>query len=171
MKRYNNLYERICDVNNLETAYKYVRLGKRYDKEVLRFGYNTLGNIINIHNELTWKTYKVGAYREFTIRDPKERLIQYLPLRDRVVQQSLHQVIEPIFDKAFIADSFACRKGKGTHRALDRCQALARRHPYVLPCDIRQYFPAIDHAILRAELARVIADAVLGLKLVPAGSP
>lgn len=164
MKRHNNLYARICDINNLEAAWKYVRLGKRYDKEVLRFGYNTLGNIINIHNELTWKTYRVGAYREFTIKDPKERLIQYLPLRDRVVQQSLHQVIEPIFDKGFIADSFACRKGKGTHRAMRRLQyflnAARQKWPgeeiYFLHCDIRKYFPHIDHEILYGEFQRKI---------------
>jgi retron-type reverse transcriptase len=164
MKRLNNLYSKICDVDNLEEAWRYVRLGKRYDKEVLRFGYNTLGNIINIHNELTWKTYQIGQYREFIIKDPKERLIQYLPLRDRVVQQALHQVIEPIFDKGFIEDSYACRKGKGTHRAMKRLQyflnAARQKWPgkeiYYLHCDIRKYFPHIDHEILYGAFCRKI---------------
>lgn len=164
MKRYNNLYEEVCSIDNLEAAWKRVKLGKRYDKEVLDFGYNALDNIIGIHNDLAWKTYQVGAYREFTIKDPKERLIQYLPLRDRVVQQSLHQVIEPIFDKGFIFDSYACRKGKGTHRAMRRLQcflnAARQKWPgveiYYLHCDIRKYFPHIDHEILYDEFCRKI---------------
>ncbi len=163
MKRHNNLYSKICSMDNLEAAWKYVRLGKRYDKEVLLFGYNTLGSLIRLHNELTWKKYQVGQYREFIIKDPKERLIQYLPLRDRVAQQSLHQAVEPIFDKGFIDDSFACRKGKGTHRAMKRLQYFlnAARQKwggdiYYLHCDIRKYFPHIDHDILYGLMARKI---------------
>lgn len=151
-------------MENLEAAYKYVRLGKRYDKEVLRFGYNALDNLICINNDLTWKTYQIGPYREFIIKDPKERLIQYLPLRDRIVQQSLHQVIEPIFDKGFIGDSYACRTGKGTHRAMYRLRyflnAAQARWPgkeiYYLHCDIRKYFPHIDHDILYNLVCRKI---------------
>lgn len=164
MKRYNHLYSKICDVDNLEAAWRRVRLGKRYDKEVLRFGYDTLGNIIYLYNELIWKRYKIGQYREFIIKDPKERLIQYLPLRDRVVQQALHQVIEPIFDNGFIFDNYACRKGKGTHRAMKRLQYFLNaarqkwrsREIYYLHCDIRKYFPHIDHAILYSLICRKI---------------
>ncbi len=163
MKRYHHLYSKICDIDNLEAAYKYVRLGKRYDKDVLRFGYNIMGNIIRLFNELTWKNYRIGQYREFIIKDPKERLIQYLPLRDRVVQQALHQVIEPIFDRGFIDDSYACRKGKGTHRAMKRLQYFlnAARQKwgseiYYLHCDIRKYFPHIDHNILYGLVCRKI---------------
>jgi hypothetical protein len=67
-------------------------------------------------------------------------------------------LIEPVLDRSFTADSFANRLGKGTHRALQRCQRLARRHPFVLQVDIRQFFPSIDHAILRAALARKLSD-------------
>lgn len=163
MKRHNDLYPAICDIDNLEAAWRYVRLGKRYNTEVLQFGYNALGNIIQLRNDLTWKTYRVGPYREFIIKDPKERLIQYLPLRDRIVQQALHQVIEPIFDRGFIDDSYACRKGKGTHRAMTRLQYFlnAARQKwggeiYYLHCDIRKYFPHIDHEILYNLVARKI---------------
>jgi retron-type reverse transcriptase len=67
-------------------------------------------------------------------------------------------VIEPIWEQRFIFDSYANRVGKGTHRALDRVTQFARRYPFVLQCDVRQFFPSIDHAILRAELGRRIAD-------------
>ena len=164
MKRHHHLFSKICDIDNLEAAYKYVRLGKRYDKEVLNFGYHTLENIIRLHNELTWGTYRIGQYREFVIKDPKERFIQYLPLRDRIVQQALYQVIDPIFDKRFIDDSFACRKRKGTHRAADRLQyflnAARQKWPgkdiYYLHCDIHKYFPHIDHDVLYGLYARKI---------------
>ena len=163
MKRHSNLYSVICDMDNLEAAWRYVRLGKRYDREALQFGYNALGNLIDLRNELAWKTYRIGPYREFIIKDPKERLIQYLPLRDRIVQQALHQVVEPIFDGGFIDDSYACRKGKGTHRAMKRLQYYlnAARQKwggeiYYLHCDIRKYFPHIDHAILYSLIARKI---------------
>jgi retron-type reverse transcriptase len=80
------------------------------------------------------------------------------PFRDRVVHHALVRVIEPIFERRFIHDSYACRLGKGTHAALDRCQAFARKRPYVLQCDVVQFFPAVDHAILKGILFRYIAD-------------
>ncbi len=164
MKRHHHLYSKICDMDNLEAAFKQVRLGKRYDKDVLYFGYNASENIIHLHNELVWKAYHVGRYREFILHDPKERLIQYLPLRDRIVQQALHQAIEPIFDKGFIDDSFACRKGKGTHRAMRRLQYFlkaarqrwAGKEIHYLHCDIRKFFPNIDHSILYGLICRKI---------------
>jgi retron-type reverse transcriptase len=66
--------------------------------------------------------------------------------------------VEPIFERRFIHDSYACRAGKGTHRAADRAQAFTRANRYVLKCDIKQFFPSIDHAILRGALSHVIAD-------------
>ena len=86
-------------------------------------------------------------------------MISAAPFRDRVVHHALCNVIEPIFERRFIHDSYANRVGKGTHRALDRCQYYARQYRYVLVCDVRQFFPSIDHAILRATLGRLICDA------------
>jgi hypothetical protein len=67
-------------------------------------------------------------------------------------------VVEPYFERRFIGDSYASRLGKGTHKALDRATQFARRYPYVLRCDIVQFFPSIDHAILQQALTRVIGD-------------
>src|SRR6185437_7364259 len=78
--------------------------------------------------------------------------------RDRVVHHALCRVIEPYFERRFIGDSYASRHGKGTHAALDRCTQFARRFPYVLRCDIVQFFPSVDHAVLRRQLGRVIGD-------------
>ena len=103
-------------------------------------------------------------YRHFYIHEPKRRKISAAPFRDRVVHHALCRVIEPIFERYFISDAYACRVDKGTHRALDRCQEFARRYRYALQGDVVQFFPSIDHAILRDVLARHIRDdAVLWL--------
>ena len=102
--------------------------------------------------------YQPGPYASFPIHDPKRRLISAAPFRDRVVHHALVNVIEPLFERRFIYDTYANRKGKGTHRALDRCTRYLRRHAYVLPLDVRQFFPSIDHAILSDTLAAVIGD-------------
>ena len=75
-----------------------------------------------------------------------------------MVHHALVQQIEPIFEARFSRDSYACRVGKGTHAALHRCQEFARRYPYVLQCDVVQFFPAVDHVLLRNILFRTIAD-------------
>jgi len=112
-----------------------------------------------LKHELRTQTYSPGNYESFYIHEPKRRLISAAPFRDRVVHHALCNVIEPVFERSFIFDSYANHTGKGTHRALDRCQQFARRFAYVLPCDVRQFFPSIDHGILRKMLAVRIKDA------------
>ena len=113
--------------------------------------------MLRLQEELLNKTYRPGPYHSFYIHEPKKRLISAAPFRDRVVHHALCWLTEPIFERRFIDDSYANRVGKGTHRALDRCTYFSRRYRYVLQCDIKQHFPAIDHAILRASLAKYIA--------------
>ena len=67
-------------------------------------------------------------------------------------------VIEPLFERQFIFDSYANRVGKGTHKALDRCTYFLRRYQYVMHLDVRQFFPSIDHEILVGILSRTIGD-------------
>lgn len=74
------------------------------------------------------------------------------------MHHALVNIIEPLFERRFVYDTYANRKGKGTHRALDRCTHYLRRHAYVLPLDVRQFFPSIDHAVLQDTLAAVIGD-------------
>lgn len=114
--------------------------------------------------ELAGFTYRPGPYTSFYVHEPKRRLISAAPFRDRVVHHALCNLIEPLFERSFIFDSYANRVGKGTHAALDRAQHFARRYPYVLQCDVRQFFPAIDHQLLeRALAAKIVDPAVLWL--------
>ncbi len=158
MKTFRNLYPLLCTFENLYLAYRAAARGKRGRPEVASFEFDLEDNLFQLQRELGSRTYRPGPYHSFYIRDPKRRLVSAAPFRDRVVHHALVRLIEPIFERSFIADSYANRLGKGTHRALDRCQQFARRFRYVLQCDIRQFFPSIDHAILRSILARKIGD-------------
>jgi retron-type reverse transcriptase len=115
-------------------------------------------NLLELQSELLEKIYQPGGYNSFYIHEPKKRLISAAPFRDRVVHHALCNVTVPYFEKLFIPDSYANQKGKGTHRALDRCTQFARRFKYVLQCDVRQFFPSIDHVILFEILKRMMPD-------------
>ncbi len=158
MKTYRDLYPKLCSFENLYLAYRDARRGKRKHASVAGFEYDQEKELLLLRDELQAGTWSPGPYHSFYIHDPKRRLISAAPFRDRVVHHALINVIEPIWEARFIDDSYANRLGKGTHRALDRCQQFAQRWPYALQCDLKQYFPSIDHALLRAELARRIRD-------------
>ena len=158
MKTYKNLYPIITDFEHLRQAFKKAARGKRGRPDVAMFEYHIEYNLLTLQSELRDKTYCPGPYYNFRIYDPKPRLISAAPFRDRVVHHALCRVIEPLFERRFIHDSYACRKGKGTHAALDRSQKFSRRYPYVLKCDIERFFPSMDHSLLMAQLERVIAD-------------
>jgi retron-type reverse transcriptase len=158
MKTFKHLYPQITAFANLYQAFKNAARGKRKKHDVAAFEYNLEANLFRLQQELQTQTYTPGPYYNFRIYDPKERLISAAPFRDRVVHHALCNVIEPLFDRRFIYDTYACRKGKGTHAAMDRCQAFTRRFPYVLQADIRHFFPNMDHAVLRSQWERWISD-------------
>jgi RNA-directed DNA polymerase len=171
MKTYNNLFEKIYSFENLHLAYLKARKGKRYRKEILNFSYNLEKNLLQIKEELKSQTYQHGKYREFTICDLKKRYIKAAPFRDRVIHHALHNVIETIFDRGFIYDSYACRTGKGTHKAVKRLQMFIKsiadfkntnienkEKQYCLQCDISKYFNSINHIILLKIIKKKIVD-------------
>ena len=151
-------YAQIYDWDNLYLAWRKAAEGKRGRVAAARFEYHLEDNLVTLQAELAAQTYRPGPYASFHIHEPKKRLISAAPFRDRVVHHALCNVIEPIFERSFIADSYANRIGKGTHRALDRCQEFARQYRYVLPCDVRQFFPSIDLGVLRNTLHRKVRD-------------
>jgi retron-type reverse transcriptase len=157
MKTYKNLYGRISAYPRLYFAWRKARRGKRYTPSAANFEQRVDAELLQLHRELTSETYQPGEYVHFVVHEPKRRLISAAPFRDRVVHHALIRVLEPIYERKFIYDSYANRKNKGTHKALDRCTRYMRRFKYVLPCDIQQFFPAIDHEILKAILAKTIA--------------
>jgi len=162
-KTYNNLFPQIYDFEALHAAYLRARAGKRKSLEVQRFELDLDGNLIALQNELMWDQYKIGSYYQFSVFEPKERQVAALPFRDRVVQHALMAVIEPIWERRFISDSYACRPGRGTHRGADCVQAMLRKvkrehgKVSVFKADISKYFRSIDHEVLRVLLRKRIA--------------
>jgi RNA-directed DNA polymerase len=139
-------------------AWRKASKGKRGMYAAAEFEYKLEDNLCALQAELIEKRYRPGLYSSFYIHEPKRRLISAAPFRDRVVHHALCRIIEQLFERSFIHDSYANRIGKGTHRALDRAQQYAKQYMYVLQCDIEQFFPAIDHTILRGILMRKIDD-------------
>jgi len=158
MKKLNDIYSRIISRENLyRSAYMAAR-SRRYMEKVADFNFRLEEEVEALRRELADRTYKHGKYRVFNVYDPKERKIAAAPFRDRVVHHAVNDVIEPLIDRTFIYDSYACRKGKGTHKALDRAQRFLRLNRLCLHADVRKFFPSIDHGILKRMLAERIMD-------------
>ncbi len=152
------LFEKLTSFENLYQAARAAQRGKRFKPSVARFNHNLAENLVKVQDELRDGRYQPGPYRTFTIYEPARRYISAAPHRDRVVHHALCNVIEPLFERSFIHDSYANRVGKGTHRALDRCTEFARRFAYVFQGDVKQFFPSIDHRVLLERLAQRIWD-------------
>lgn len=153
-----NLWPLLVQWDHLCLAYQRCRKRKRFKSGAVEFEFDWEFNLKQIQQELTSGRWEPGAYYNFRITDPKPRLISAAPFRDRVVHHAVVGILEPILDPKFIFDSYACRRGKGTHRALKRAEYFARRHPWCLKTDIVKFFPNIDHAILMQIFARRIRD-------------
>lgn len=125
---------------------------------VAEFGLNLERELLRLRRELQDGTYRPSKYRLFTIYERKPRVIAAAPFRDRVVHHAVMNVIERPLARTFIEDSYACRHGKGVHAAVDRYQAWAQTYRYALKMDVRQYFPSIDHDLLKEKLRRRITD-------------
>jgi retron-type reverse transcriptase len=158
MKRLGNLYGEITSFVNLRKAALEAGKGKRKKKQVLEFFYNLEYELVALQTELQQKTYTPRPYRTFVILDPKERTIAAAHFRDRVVHHAICQVIEPWLERSYIADSYACRKGKGSHRAILRAHHFIEILPYFMKLDVRKFFLSIDHQVLRGLLTRKCKD-------------
>lgn len=159
------LFEQVCSLENLFSAWAQFKRGKSSRRDVLYYEHRLEDNLFSLHEALQSGIYRHGAYVPFIIHDPKRRLIHKATVQDRVVHQAIVQIIEPIFERRFIFDSFSCRIGKGTHAAIRRLRSLLlkasennKRTVYILKCDIKKFFASVDHGLLRELLARRIAD-------------
>jgi retron-type reverse transcriptase len=156
--RYGDLWGSVVDWSNLVLAAKKARRGKRDREAVQKFDFHLERNLLGLQRELASGAYRPGPFTTHWIHVPKSRLISAAPYRDRVVHHAVMNVLEPILDRHFHPDSFACRKGKGTHAAARRLQHLMRRYPFALQCDVRKFFPSIDHEVLKETFRRRLKD-------------
>ena len=156
-KQYKHLFDQVTSFENLWAAFHRAAKGKRSQPEVAEFELWADIGLPRLRSKLLAGTWLPGGYRSFTINDPKRRVVSAAPFADRVVHHALVQVMEPLFEATFIADSYANRKGKGVHTALDKAQGWVRGYRYMLPCDLKQFFPSVDHSVLLELLARKVA--------------
>ncbi len=156
----------IMTFENLYKAHRVARLGKRHKKEVVEFELNLSQNLWDLYYDLKYKKYKIGGYHTFTIYDPKQREIQAITYRDRIVQHALcDNYLTPLLERYYIYDNCACRKGKGTHFAIKRLRKFMCGHckryginGYFVKIDVSKFFHNIDHNMLKQKLVRIIKD-------------
>jgi len=158
-------YEDIISVENLLEAWKEFVRGKRNRRDVQEYQFRLMDNILELHESLSNHAYRHGPYQAFAIHDPKPRSIHKASVRDRLLHHAIYRVLYPFFDKTFIADSYSCRKGKGTHKALNRFREFSHivsknntKTCWVLKCDIRKFFANIDQKTLISVLTGYISD-------------
>ncbi|MBU0958030.1 MAG: reverse transcriptase/maturase family protein [Nanoarchaeota archaeon] len=176
MKSHKNLYEQIVSIDNLIRAWRRARKGKTQKDYVIEFEFDTIGNLFQLQKELQNQTYCPKPLKTFILRDPKTRKISKSNFRDRIIHHAIVRIIESIFDKTFIYDSCANRKGKGNLFALDRLKKFMSKisgngklirnkfndtnfvYGYCLKADIKHYFQEVDHNILISRIKRKIKD-------------
>lgn len=160
-----DLYSEICTYDNLLKAFKNARKGKTTVDYVIEFEKNVDNNLFQLRNELLFHTYRPKPLKTFILHDPKTRKINKSAFRDRIIHHALCHVIQPIFERAFIFDSYANRKGKGTLKAVERFHFFHRKisknntcAAYVLKADIKHYFETVDHVIMLVLIQKKIKD-------------
>ncbi len=162
---HGDLFYHIVSFSNLYSAWREFKRGKTNKKEIVQFEFRLEDNLIQLARQLQSGTYVPDPYVPFYVQDPKRRHIHKATVRDRIVHQAIYRVISPIFERQFIDDSFACRKGKGTHRGVDRLERFlidgsknTTQAVWALKCDIRKFFDTVDHSKLKKCISRRISD-------------
>jgi RNA-directed DNA polymerase len=165
MQKPQSLYISLCSYDNLYLAYKKARKGKTTKDYVIEFEKNLKNNLLLLCSELLLHSYKPKPLVNFIVRDPKTRRISKSDFRDRIVHHALYNLIEPVFEKSFVYDSFANRIGKGTLKAIKRFDCFKRKASsnnsktcFTLKADIKKYFENVDHKILINVIKKKIKD-------------
>ncbi|HOH28800.1 MAG TPA: RNA-directed DNA polymerase [Candidatus Hydrogenedentes bacterium] len=158
MKRFGNLMEQIADRDNLLLAFWKAQRGKRAQTDTIRFRAHLEGELARLRSALLAGPLDLGPYRSFTVHDPKERVICAAPFADRVLHHAMMNVCHASFEAYQIYDSYACRVGKGTHKAVERAREFAVRYRHYLKLDIGRYFDSIDHELLKRQMRRRFKD-------------
>ncbi|MBC8549837.1 MAG: group II intron reverse transcriptase domain-containing protein [Candidatus Brocadiales bacterium] len=163
MKRYGSFFEKAVDFNNLVLAAKKAAKGKELTIQAQDFLFRLEPNIIEIQKELLSEEYIPRPYRTFMVHDPKQRLISSAHFRDRVVHHSICAVLEPVFESISIYDSYACRKNKGSHKAIKKARKYLKNNEYYLKNDIDKFFASVDHSVLKYFLRRKVKDSKMNM--------
>ena len=158
MKRAGNLIYKIAATENIRLAFWKAQKGKQDKHDVIQFRSELEKNIIILRKQLLTSNLDIGHYSFFKIYDPKERMICSASFKERVLHHSIMNICEPFFDKFAIYNSYACIKGKGSHKAVEKAKIFSKKYSCYLKLDIKKYFLSIDHEILKNLLKRKFKD-------------
>jgi hypothetical protein len=158
-KKYKHLIEQVADIDNLREAYRRTSAGKRQTWGYLEFKEYAEMNLQALRHEILAGTWVQGGFRQFTVYEPKARIISALEFKDRVVQHALVAVIGPIFEATLLPGTFACREGMGTHAGVRHVQSALRRTgaTHFLKTDYSKFFYSIDRAVLHRLIRQKIS--------------
>lgn len=158
MKRHGHLFERVVTIENFLHAFRRARRGKRTKHQVAAFDFRMEWELLDLIREVESGAYRPRPYRTFYVHDPKRRRVSAAHFRDRVVHHAVCQVLDPLFERWSVFDSYACRVGKGNLAAVQRLRALTSHHAWYVKLDVRHYFETVDHGVLLALLGRLVRD-------------
>lgn len=164
MKRITNIFEKVCNVANIEIADNKARKGKKNKYGIRKHDENRLVENIKLSNLLRNGDYKTSKYTKGKIYEPKERVIYKLPYYpDRITHHAIMNILEPIWTKIFIKNTYSCIKGRGIHKLLNDLKKDLQNNKeettYCLKLDIKKFYPSINHEILKNIIRRKIKDA------------
>ena len=158
MKRFGNLWSSVVSFENLRIAALEASKTKRQSAPVQNFLYNLEPNILWLQKALEAGSYQPGEYSYFTIYEPKQRKICAAPFIDRVVHHAICRVLNPLLERIYVPQSYACRIDKGMHKAIEKAQDYLRKSKYFLKCDIEKFFDSVDHEILKTYVRKKFKD-------------
>jgi len=144
--------------SELHVAYKKCKKNKANTINAIKFEIHLGDNLWRLFEEINSFTYEPSSYICFIVQSPKMREVFASNFRDRVVHHLLVGDLEKVFEPIFIYDSYSCRVGKGTHKAVDRVQFFSRKkdNTYYMQLDIKNFFLSIDKNILFRRIKEIL---------------
>jgi len=158
MRNNSYLIERIIEPDNLRRAFWKAAKGKRRADQVIRYNQQLDQNLLRLREQIRTGLVVVGDYHRFKVYEPKERQVCAPAFQEQVLHHALMNVCHEHFERFQIFDSYASRKGKGTHAALERAKVFTRQNAWFLKLDVRKFFDSVHHEVIKSQLRRLFAD-------------
>ena len=157
------MIQQITDWENVLQAYQNTQKGKpKYKKQAILFAKNPTPQLRDLVGKVHKGEWEPSGYSEFTVKEPKERVIYAPKYVDKIVQHMVNNVLRDYFEPKYIKDSYACIRGRGhlaCVKAIQRHMRVATRNykePYLIKADVSKFFCSIDRDVLKRILRKHI---------------
>lgn len=163
-----DLLETVVEYGNLRDAYLKVKNNKGspgVDKmNVVELAIWLQRNIATLRKSILEENYKAEAIKKVTIQKPDggERILGIPTVKDRMIQQAIHQILSRYYDPLFSYNSFGFRPNKSAHQALEvACEYVKSGKEWVVNIDLEKFFDKVNHDRLMQRLSKGIGDTKL----------